>query len=254
MPDPEVDAGTTEVTEATSESTEEVTEAPTQEAGTTADTSQGSEESFFDPSSLGDDPNLLKAYKQMQGQWTRANQSLKDQKDKIAAYDAFQTNPRETLERLATQYGLSLQEQANQEFEPQTWDDVRNDIKKSVLSELQPLFSEIQTVKQASIESQLDEAMPEWREYETEMTQVLSAHPTMANDPVKLAELAIPAHVREGKAMQKAMRKLEQKAKASSMTSGTATPKGHDPLSIPKNATFSEYVTWARKKVAADTE
>jgi len=253
MPDLETEAGATEPAEVTSESTTEVVQDTQEATETTADTSTGgSEETFFDPSTLSEE--LLPAYKQMQGHFTRTMQSIKSQKDKIAAYDAFQTNPKATIQQLASQYGLTLQEaqQVANEFEPQDWNDVTKHITESVLKQLDPVFNEVRSVKQHSIESQLDASMPEWREYEDEMKQVMTRHPTLADDPVALAELAIPAHVREGKAMQKAMKKLEQKTKASSVTSGSQTQKGTDPLTLPKGGTFQDYVAWARKKVASE--
>lgn len=253
MPDPETDAGTTEVTEATSESTAETTEATTQEAGTTADTSTGdSEESFFDPSTLSED--LMPAYKQMQGHFTRSMQSVKSQKDKIAAYDAFQTNPRETIKQLAGQYGLTLQEAAAvaNEFEPNDWGDVTKHVTDSVLQQLGPLMNEIRGVKRNSVEQQLDASMPEWREYETEMNDMLGRHPTMADDPVALAKMVIPESVQQSKAMQAAMRKLEAKAKASSVSTGTQTTKESDPLTPGKKMTFAESVKFAKRKIAAE--
>ena len=255
MPDPEETAGTTEATETTSESTVETAEVTAPETGTTAEASSGSpEESFFDPTTLS--PELLPAYKQMQGHFTKSMQSLKSQKDKIAAYDAFQTNPQATLQQLAGQYGLTVQQAADvvkNEFDPQGWDDVTNHVKKQLLQELQPMFKEVQSVKRNSIEQTLDATIPEWREYETEMNQMLSRHPTMADDPVALAKMVIPESVQQGKAMQQAMRKLEAKGKAASVSTGTQTPKGTDPLKPPKNASFNECYEWARKKVAADS-
>jgi hypothetical protein len=256
MPDPETEAGVTEVTtEAASESTVAATEDTTQTTGTTADTSTGgSEESFFDPSTL--DESLLPAYKQMQGHFTRSMQSLKSQKDKIAAYDAFQTNPRDTIKQLAGQYGLTLQEAAQvaTEFEPQDWNDVTKHVTDAVLAQLGPVMSEVRSVKQSSIEQQLDSSMPEWREYETDMQAMLGKHPTLADDPVMLARMVIPEAVQQSKAMQAAMRKLEQKAKASSVTSGTQTSKEPDPLTPGKKMTFAESVVFAKRKLAAEAK
>jgi len=255
MPDPETDEGVTEtVTETASESTVETAEV-TQPTGTTAEPSTGgSDESFFDPSTL--DEALMPAYKQMQGHFTRTMQSLKSQKDKIAAYDAFQTNPQDTIRQLAGQYGLTLQEaqQAANEFEPQDWNDVTKHVTNAVLQQLGPIMGEIRNVKQNSIEQQLDASMPEWREYEDDMKSMLGKHPTLADDPVTLARMVIPETVQQSKAMQAAMRKLEQKAKASSVTSGTQTTKGTDPLTPGKKMTFAESVAYAKRKIAAEAK
>jgi hypothetical protein len=252
MPDPETDAGTTEVVEATSESTAETTEA-TPDAGTTAETSSGSEESFYpDPSQLP--PELKEHYKGMQGHFTRRMQSLKSQQDKIAAYDAFSANPQETIRQLASRYGMTLQqaEQAAEEFQPNDWKDVTNHVTQAVLSQLDPIFREVRSVKQNSIEAQLDATMPEWREYETQMGEMLTKHPTLSDDPVALAKMVIPDSVLQSKATQAAMRKLESKGKAAQVTSGSGTSKEANPLKPGKKMSFAESVAWARKKVAAE--
>lgn len=255
MPDPEIDAGTSEPAEAASESTVE-TATPTQDAtGTTADTpTTGSEESFFDPSALPED--LVPAYKQMQGHFTRRMQAIKKEADKIAAYNAFQANPQATLKQLAGQYGLTLQEaaqaaQGGSEFEPQDWNDVTEHIKSAVIQQIQPALAEIRSVKQSSIEQQLDATMPEWREYEEPMQELLSRHPTLADDPVTLARMAIPETVQQSKAMQAAMRKLEAKAKQSAATRGTEVTKGADTSKPPKGASFQDTVAWAKAHLAA---
>jgi len=257
MPDPESDGGVTETaTLETSESTSETVEA-TSETGTTAETTttQGSEESFFDPSSLP--PELEPAYKQMQGHFTKRMQSLKADKDKIDAYNAFQANPRETIKQLAGQYGLSLAEAtqvAAQEFEPQDWNDVTSHIQdkvvSTVLEKLGPVFNEIQGVKQNHIEQQLDATMPEWREYEDDMKDIMARHPTLADDPVALARMAIPEHVQQSKATQAALRKLEAKAKQAAATKGTEVTQGAESSKPPRGASFNDYVAWAKKQVA----
>ena len=253
MPDPETEAGVTEATEVTSESTTEVTEDTQQTTGTTEETSSGSEESFFDPSSLS--PELLPAYKQMQGHFTKRMQAIKADQTKLDAYRSFEQNPVGTIRQLAQQYGITIAEAteaAKQEFSPNDWGDVTEHVKKSVLETLQPIFADLQSVKQNSIEQQLDATMPEWRDHEELMTQLLSEHPTLANDPVRLARMAIPESVQQSKAMQAAMRKLEAKAKQSAATKGTEVTQGADTSKPPKNPTFQQAVDWARKKVAAE--
>ncbi len=262
MPDPVENAGEAEATievttEAVSESPAEVTEtaeAATQELGTTAETSiGGSEESFFDPATL---PEELKAgWKQLQGSYTRKMQGLAANQKKVDAYNAFEANPRETIKQLAGQLGLTLQEAqavANEAFEPQDWGDVTNHVVTTVMQKLTPYIEQVRGVQQSSIEHELDASIPEWRDYEPQMQEALAKHPTLSGDPVALANMAIPESVRQGKAMQTAMRKLEDKAKAAQVTGGTQTTKESDPLTPGKKMTFSESVAFAKRKLAAD--
>ncbi len=257
MPDLESAEGATEEVTAASESTAEVTEdtAPATETTAESSTDSAPEESFFDPSALP--PELMPGYKQMQGHFTRAMQQIKAAKDKIAAYDAFQSNPTQTIQQLAQRYGLTVQQaQAAQqaaEFDPQDWNDVTKHITDAVFQKLDPVINEIRSVKQTSIEAQLDQTMPEWREYEEPMKELMGRHPTLAEDPVMLAKLAIPDSVLQAKATQAALRKLEAKNKAASVTSGSATTKGANPLKPPpKGAPFQDYVEYAKRKLAAE--
>lgn len=258
MPDSDTNAGATEVIEATSESTAETTQDTQAETGTTVDTSSGGsqEDSFFDPNLLPDDPEIQKAYKQLQGSYTRKMQQLSANQKKVDAYNAFEANPRQTLEQLAGQYGLSLQqaqEAVNQEFEPQDWNDVTKHVTDAVLKQLNPIMSEVRTVKQNSLEQMLDSSVPEWRDHEDDMKGLLAKHPTLADDPVTLARMAIPEDVQQGKAMQAALRKLEGKAKAANVSKGSGTSKAADPLAIPQKGSFQDYVEYARKKLAAES-
>jgi len=251
MPDPETDAGVTEVTTgAVSESTAEAAEVTETTDGTPA---AATEESFYpDPHTIPED--LKPYYKGMQGAFTKKMQSFKAQADKIAAYDAFNQNPRAALERMAGQYGLSIQDvkKAAEAFDPQNWDDVTSQITKNVVAQLQPMMAEVQGVKQASIEAQLDEAMPDWRVYEAEMSSALTEHPTLANDPVKLLKLTVPDNVLEAKAVQAAMRKLEAKGKAAGVSSGGTTPQGvKDATAIPDKPTFQQAYERAKKLQSA---
>lgn len=265
MPDPEDNAGETEAvtevtTEAVSESPAEVitetAEVTEQATGTTAETSTGGseEESFFDPSSL---PEELKAgWKQLQGSYTRRMQGLAANQKKVDAYNAFEANPRETIKQLAGQFGLTLQEaqavaeQAAGGFNPETWGDVTTHVVTEVMAKLEPMMAQARGAQQSSIEHELDASIPEWRNYESQMQTQLARHPTLAEDPVALANMVIPESVRQGKAMQAALRKLDQKAKAANVTGGTQTTKEPDPLTPGKKMTFAESVAFAKKKLA----
>ena len=261
MPDPEetvVEPAT--VSEPVSESPAEPVEATPAEPGTTADTPAPGpqEETFFDPTDLS--PELKLGWKQLQGSYTKRMQALSKEQAKLDEYDRFKANPVESIKQLAGQYGLSVsaaaaavaEQQAPQEFDPQDWGDVTKHITDSVIQQLQPYINQQNTQTQSNIERDLDDALPEWRDYEPQMNQMLTKHPTLSSDPVALAKMVIPENVREGKAMAAAMRKLEAKAAASSVTQGTQTPKGIDITKPPKSAQFSDYVDWARKKIARE--
>ena len=260
MADPATDGGTTAVaSEPTSESPDTVTTEPSQDVGTTVaastQTSESPAESFFDPAGLSDD--LLPAYKQMQAAFTKKTQALKDGRDKVEAYDAFMADPVSNLRRMASQYGISLAEQQQQsadDWQPNTWDEVvsktKDETRKEVLAELRPLLDEVRGIKRSHVESTLDAEVPEWRQYEDEMVGLMRNHPTLANDPVTLAKLALPSEVLEAKATQRALRKLEQKGKSAEVSGGSTTTK-EPQLDPNQKLSFDEAIALARKQLAA---
>jgi len=259
MSDPSEETGATEVVAAATDTGQQVTtEDTTQTPGTTVEATPqvGTEESFFDPSSL--DETLLPAYKQMQGAFTKKMQGIKASNDKVAAYDAFVSDPEGSIRQMAAQYGVQLAQAAQsapEEFNPDSWGDVitraKDEAKQEVLRELQPFLQEMQSQKRSSIEQALDASVPEWREHEEDMGKILNAHPTLVNDPEKLAQLAIPEEVRKGRAMQAALAKLQDKASAAQATAGSQTPKVPDELTPKKGMTFAESVALAKKQLAA---
>lgn len=226
----------------------------------TETTQQGTqEETFFDPASIKGKPELEAAYKQMQKAWTEKTTSLSKDKDKVKAYNDFVSNPIPVLKQLAQQYGLTLAEaqqvanQAQQAFEPKSWDDVfsraKEETKKEVMKDLAPFFSEVKEVKKQSIEKQLDENCPDWRIYEDKMMQTLQDHPSLVKDPVKLYRMSVPDEVWESRATQAAMKKLQDKAKSSKMSSGSNTNKSGN--FVPKGPrTFAESVAIAKAQLA----
>jgi len=115
---------------------------------------------------------------------------------------------------------------------------------------LEPVVAELQGLRRTHIEKQLDEEVPEWREYEDEMAALLSDHPTLVRDPIVLARLAIPEGVQQSKAVQSAMKRLQDKAKAGQASPGSTTRK--EPSTRPKGPmTFDQAVEQAKKDVAA---
>jgi len=198
--------------------------APTATQGQSAQSSQATqrgsdgvavtEESFFDPKSIADKPELMQAYKQMQKDYTKGKQAIRAAQQKIEAYDRAMQDPHGTIRALAQQYGLSVIDgkpnvQGDQEFAPKSWDDVIAYAKQQVLGEISPLVNEVKGLKQRSIESHFDSEYPDWRQYEDQMVGVLKQHPTLANDPDTLYRMSVPQEVVEARAYNKALQKLK---------------------------------------------
>lgn len=212
----------------------------------------GAVESFFDPSSIQDKPELQSAYKQMQGAFTKGMQAVRTHKQKIEAYDRFASNPIDTVRQLAQQYGLRVVQTGGDEpkdWNPQSWDDVMARAKQEVLKEMEPVVGELRNLKKQSVESHLDSLDPTWRTYEPDMIEALQRHPSLANDPDKLYRISVPPEVLEARAVAKAMQKVRgatehgQVAGGSTAKKVSAEPTG--PLS------FEQAVEVARKRASA---
>jgi hypothetical protein len=208
--------------------------APVEQPGKSVDNTQTSqtapvvEDSFFDPKSIEGKPELQAAYKQMQSAWTKKMQSVSANKQKLDAYERFEKNPQEAIKALAKQYGIEIAEPKKEEFQPQTWDDVisktKDEARAEVLGELKPYLDQVREIKKQSIEKQLSDIDPQWQLYEDQMSEMLSAHPSLVTDPAKLYEISIPAEVREQRAMKKALEILNGK-KETTPSGGSKTPK-----------------------------
>jgi hypothetical protein len=228
----------------------------------TETTDQGTqEETFFDPANIPEE--LKPAYKEMQRAFTKKTSSIKERQQHLAAYDAFMKNPVAEMQNLANQYGYSLTKaeaaqavnDAQKDWQPQTWEEVidktKQETRAEILKEFEPMLQQFKSVKQSQIESQLDELVPEWRTYEDEMSEALTAHPTLANDPVKLARLAIPEEVLQGRAAQAAIKKFQEKAKATQTSGGSSTNKSAELTTPNKNLSFAESIAFAQKQLAS---
>lgn len=229
--------------------------------------SQPAEETFFDPSSLSEE--LKPAYKQMQRAFTEKTQDIKKQRQKVQAYDEFMRNPVQNLQRMAQQYGYQFVpagQQSNQQpsgngdlsnWQPQNWAEVlqkakdmaKEELRGEYQQQIEPVLGEVRNLRKSQLEKTLDDAVPEWRQYEDEMSQALQDHPTLVNDPLKLARIAIPEEVQQSKAMQQAMRKLQDKSASAQPSGGSSTRR--QPPENPKPKSFDEAVSWAKKEIAA---
>lgn len=183
------------------------------------------EETFFDPKTVP--PELLPAYKQMQKAFSKKTQTIAQQRQKLEAYDAFMMDPTANLKSLAAQYGLQITpaqaaqavQQAAQEgnWEPQTWDEVFTKVEEKLMAKLQgqlkPVFDNVQQQTAANIEKQLDAIDGNWKVYEDDMMATLKAHPSLVGDVGKLYRLSVPEEVLTSRAVQTALKKLEDKTK-----------------------------------------
>jgi hypothetical protein len=245
--------------------------ATSETTGTTETDSGSEEESFFNYDEIKDNPELVKAYKQMQGSFTKAMQANKEGAQKIAAFDAFQADPVGQMQAMSKQLGFTmtraeaqaeLQNQATQtaDFQPETWDDVLSMIEGKIESKMVgimeqkygPVVSQVQSMKSQSIEKFLDDTAPDWRQYEDKMKATLNSHPTLANDPETLYRMSVPPEILESRATKKAIAKMQGKVN-SSKTSGISTAKKSTSTSeVPDSgASFDDVVKWAKEQVSS---
>lgn len=221
---------------------------------------------FFDPKELP--PELIPAYKQMQGTFTKKMQAISGHKEKVAAYDAFMANPVAELQRMAAQYGYKLdrpgtgnqdgngrQAANNENWEPKTWDDVMAKAEERavakaydrIMGEISPLIGNVQEMRAKTIEHQLAEIDPNWQQYEDEMRDTLKEHPSLVKDVAKLYRLSVPEEVLTSRSVQAALRKLQDKTQAGHV--GTSTRTKSQPA--PKKVTsFQEAVQAAKAELA----
>lgn len=233
-------------------------------AGTTA---APDGETFFDPNDVPDE--LQGAYKNMQAAFTRRMQGVRDSRQKVLAYDAFVSDPHGALRQMAQQYGYTLgqagqtqpqspaDQSVNPEWQPNTWEEViaraKQDAFDSVMEQMRPVLSEVQTLRKSHIESQLDSHMPDWREYEEQIEGVLQAHPSLASDPVALARLALPDEVVQSRATQAALKKLRAKQTSSEVSGGSTSQTMPTSGDLPDGpVTFDQAVKFATDKLKSE--
>jgi hypothetical protein len=222
------------------------------------------EETFYDPKTAP--PELQSEYKKMQAAFTKKMQALAKNREKIEAYEAFEKSPVETMQKLAAQYGMKLtpaQAQAALDsnaatadnWQPGNWGEVEQRISKAaesrILSQLQPLLQEVHRMKQTSIENQLSEIDPTWHTYEDTMIANLKAHPTLAQDPALLYRMSVPTEAIESRAVQKALKRFEEKGKSAAAAGSSTT--GKKPAAALREAkSVQEAWDIAREKLAED--
>jgi oligoendopeptidase F len=209
-------------------------------------------ESFFDPSSIQDKPELLTAYKQMQSAWTKKLQGVKAHQQKIDAYDRFSSDPVNTIKQIAAQYGLNVIQpgDAAPEQEFKSWDDVKQHFFKEFKKEMQPVFNEVNNLKKQNVETYLDSHYSDWRTYEDAMMETLRDHPSLVRDPDKLYRISVPNEVWESRATKAAMAKLKS-AGANAQISGNNSTTRQTSQEPTGPLTFDQAVEVAKKRLAA---
>lgn len=229
----------------------------------------------FDVKTLEGNPEGMAMYKQFQGDYTRKTQAIAEQRksieaeaQKVEAYNAFMANPTGMMQSMAAQYGYNLTPQQaaaaaetvaqnwspDSGQDPETWNDVgqymqsvaqktREDTIREMAGHLQPIVGQVQNVQRDKIEGMLNEKAPDWKNYEGEMTAMLSKHPSLAKDPLMLYEMSIPPSVRESRATKLALAQLEGKVNGS-RNAGVST-KRTQPEGIDQKRSWDEAVAFA---------
>ena len=230
--------------------------------GTTGDGTQDSaEETFFNPADLDGKPELQAAYKNMQRAFSKRMSDLSTHRQKIEAYDSFNSDPIKNMSEALSRMGYQVVPQnANapsnepQNEDPQSWDDVYSKAtqaaKAEIMREFGPIINQVQGMRKSAIENQLAELDPTWQQYEPDMQKNLKSHPSLANDPAMLYRMSVPASVLESRATQAALKKLQAKTD-SSKVSGATTTKTPGTEMPNKPMSFQESVDFARKQLAS---
>jgi len=220
---------------------------------------QQADDTFFDPESIKDKPELMAAYKQMQKAYTKKTMSIKDVQRKAEAYDQFNSNPKQYMEQLARQMGYSLtpagQRSEPEDWQPQTWDDVlakaEEQAEARVMKKLEPYLGQIQNMRKKNIETFLDDNAPDWRQYEDDMMSTLKKHPSLVDDPLSLYRLSVPQDVLMSRATQQVLKKMESKAKSAGTSGISTTAKGKSTEMPDRPLSFNEAVEFAKRQMAA---
>lgn len=245
--------------QATADSTGTTATAPTGQAGQSGSvqtTQSGSEqaETFFDPKAITD-PELQKAYRQMQAAFTQKMQGIKSQQAKLDAYSAYERDPQGTLRNLAKQHGIKILEGTDktEPWEPKTWDEVLSEAERraeaKVLARLEPMFGQVQDLKTKNMETYLDQNFSDWRAYENEMVDLVTKHPTLANNPDMLYKLAVPDTVIQSRAAKEALKKIQGQASGAAVSSGSTTQR--TATKPTKSLSFQEAYEHAKAELAS---
>ena len=214
-------------------------------------------ESFFDPESIKDSPDLMAAYKGMQRTFGTKMEGIRDGQQKIDAYDAAMRDPAGTIRQLAAQQGMTVvngqpQSVEGKTFDPKSWEEVVKHVTEQVQTQMSeqyaPLVGEVKNLKEQNIRQYLDGKYNDWKTYETEMISTLQAHPSMANDPDKLYQMSIPSEVLEARATERALKRLKGGAESGAITGTKRATQttSNKPTGL---MTFDESVAYAKDQL-----
>jgi len=208
----------------------------TQDAGQAPSPPQPTEPTFFDPATVP--PELLPAYKQMQGAFTKKAQEIARERDKVNAFNAFLSNPyAPEMAQFLAQYGYvpaNHQQQNPQptqsgEYQPESWEALLQEAEaraeRRVLERISPYLNQVQQQGAKAVESQLDKIDSNWREYENEMAALVREHPSLVKHPDKLYRLAVPPEILEAKAIQQALSKFQKQGQHAAVETRAGTPR-----------------------------
>jgi hypothetical protein len=173
--------------------------------------------------------------KQMMAAYTKKTQAIAQDRQKIDAYNAFERDPINTIQRIATQLGYDVSPRNSQQtaqqpvdavnWEPQTWDEVlaraeertTQNIINTLKPLLAPLYQNLEEVKSQSIEHQLGQIDENWRIYEDDIKANMNyIKPDLlktAEGIKKLYRMSVPEEVFSSRATQAALKQFEAKAK-----------------------------------------
>lgn len=217
------------------------------------------EDTFFDASKVIGTP-IEPAYREMQRAFTEKTTAIADVRKAADAYNnlmsQFNSNPTETLRLIANQAGVDLSQMGAPAGEASlvSADDpyvteLKQQIRAELITEFQPILSQVQKLQTQSIESELSKIDENWRIHEDAMTANLGKHKSLVHDPAALYRLSVPQSVLNARATQAAIDKFQQQGNQPAGVTLKQNPAvvSDEP---PQNASFAESVTWAKEQLA----
>jgi hypothetical protein len=194
---------------------------------------------------------LAKKEKEMQAAFTRKTQAIATDRQKIELIKQFEANPAEMIKKIAPNYGLTVSPAYNapqqgeqyqnpgqqpvdwNNYEPQTWNELRSNIKEDTINEvleklspiLQPLIQTLGETKSQAIEQQLGQIDSNWKIYEDDIKANMAyIKPELLKTPdgiAKLYRMSVPQDVLDERATQIALKKYQDKAKSAAIDSNS---------------------------------
>lgn len=219
------------------------------------------EPSFFDPSQVP--VELMPAYKQMQGAFTKKSTEVARNMDKVRAFDAFMGNPHNPeMVQFMAQHGYvpahqaQMGQQQQQPYQtgdegPESWDAVYQEAERRaeqrIMQRLAPYLGQVQAMGAQQVEAKLNQLDPKWREYEGEMMQIIQEHPSLVKHPDKLYRLAVPQEIFEARITQQVLDKYAKQGRHAATQTRATAPRSTP--AKPKITSWDEAVADAQRRV-----